>query len=119
MQRVIIFALTTLATALGLDVTDPTLWFGETAALAVVVVAVVAGIRKGLHLDGVAVVIASVVIGGALGGIGFAAGLFEASATLVSAIAFGLGAGWLGSGGVDALRSLFPKAKAEDRKSVV
>ena len=111
MQRLLVFALTALATALGLDATDPTLWFGETAALAVVVAAVIAAIRKGISLDGIAVVIASVAVGGALGGVGFAAGLFAAGSTLVQAVAFGLGAGWLASGGVDLLRSLLPKAQ--------
>lgn len=81
--------LTTLATALGLEVTDPA-----------------------LKLDGVAIDIASVAVGGALEGIGFATGLAEASTTLISAVTFGLGAGWLGSGGVDALRSLFPRARS-------
>ncbi len=112
MQRLILLALTTIATALGLEVTDPALWFGETAVLAGVVVAVIAVIRKGLNLDGLAVIIASMAVGGGLGGIGWAAGLFEASTTLVSALVFGFTAGFLGSGGVDAIRGLFPKASA-------
>lgn len=112
MQRLIIFALTTLATALGLEVTDPNLWFQETAVLAAVVVATVAFLRKQVALDGIAAVLASMSVGAALGGIGWAAGLFEASVTLVSALVFGLGAGWLGSGGVDAVRSVLnPKAQ--------
>lgn len=112
MQRVIVFILSALATALGLPASDPTTWFGETAALAVVVAAVIAAIRKALNLDGIAVVIASVIAGGGLGGIGFAGGLFAADTSLVQAIAFGLGAGWLASGGVDLIRSLLPKASA-------
>lgn len=111
MQRLLVFALTALATALGLDATDPTLWFGEAAALALVVGAVIAYLRQQVALDGIAVVIASVVVGGALGGVGYAAGLFAAGSTLVQAVAFGLGAGWLASGGVDLLRSLLPKAR--------
>lgn len=106
MQRLIIFALTALATALGVDATDPTLWFGETAALAVVVAAVIAYLRTAINLDGIRVVIVSVIVGAALGAAGFAAGLFAAGSTLVQAVAFGLGAGWLASGGVDFLRSV-------------
>lgn len=109
MARVIIFALTTIAAALGLDNADPSTWFGETAILAGVVGAVIAFIRPGLKLDGIAVVIASVIVGGGLGGIGFAAGLFAAGASLVEAIGFGLAAGWLASGGIDFFRSLIPK----------
>lgn len=110
MQRLIIFALTAVATALGLDATDPTLWFGETAILAGVVAAVIAYLRTAIKaLDGVAVIVVSVLVGGALGGLGFAADLFATGSTLVQAVAFGLGAGWLASGGVDLLRSLLPK----------
>lgn len=110
MQRIIIFALTTLAAALGLENADPTTWFGETAVLAVVVGATIAGIRKAINLDGIAVVIASVAVGGGFGGIGYAAGLFAQTATLVEAVGFGLAAGWLASGAVDLARAALSRA---------
>lgn len=113
MQRIIIFALSAIATALGVEITDPAEWFGSTAVLAVIVGAVIAYLRTAVKtLDGVAVVIVSVLTGGILSGLGFAGGLHAADTTLVQAVAFGLGAGWLASGGVDLFRSIFPKSPA-------
>jgi len=109
MQRLIVFALSALATLIGASNTDPASWFGETAVLAGIVVAAVAFLRKTVTLDGIWVVVASVAIGAGLAGAGFAAGLFAAGATLVEALSFGVAAGWFASGGVDAVRGLLGK----------
>lgn len=106
MSRLIVFALSALATLIGASNTDPSTWFGETAVLAAVVAAAIAFLRKTVTLEGITVVIASVVVGAGLAGAGFAAGLFAAGATLVEALSFGVAAGWLASGGVDALRGI-------------
>ena len=112
MNRLIVFALSALASLVGAANTDPSTWFGETAALAVVVAATIAFLRKSVTLEGVVVVIASVAVGAGLAAAGFAAGLFAAGATLLEALSFGVAAGWLASGGVDALRSVLGKAPA-------
>lgn len=112
MQRLIVFALSALATLIGASNTDPASWFGETAVLAGVVGLTVAFLRKSLSIDGIVVVITSLVVGVGLAGAGFAAGLFAAGATLVEALSFGLAAGWLASGGVDFLRGVLGKRTA-------
>jgi hypothetical protein len=78
-------------------------WFASQASLAVVVAALVALIRKHLWkgLDGVAVVGVSVALGIALAYLGHRLGYLGADW-----FTFGLVAGLLASGGVDAIRSI-------------
>jgi|GEM_PF-6234215 len=78
-------------------------WFASQASLAAVVAALVALIRKHLWkgLDGVAVVGVSVALGIALAYLGHRLGYLGADW-----FAFGLTAGLLASGGVDAIRSV-------------
>lgn len=109
MSRLIVFALSALASLVGAANTDPASWFGETAVLAGIVAAGVAFLRKTLTIDGIWVVITSVAVGAGLAGAGFAAGLFAAGATLVQALSFGVAAGWFASGGVDFLKGVLGK----------
>jgi hypothetical protein len=83
--------------------TDISQWFASTAALAAVVAALVALVRKHLWktLDGLPVVAVSVVLGGVLGYVGHLLGYLGRDWLL-----FGLSAGFMASGGVDLLKSL-------------
>ena len=83
--------------------TDISQWFTSTAALAVVVAALVALIRKHVwkQLDGLPVVAVSVALGVALGFLGKSLGYLGGDWLL-----FGLSAGFMASGGVDLLKSL-------------
>ena len=83
--------------------TDISQWFSTTAALAAVVAALVALIRKHVWktLDGLLVVAVSIVLGVALGFLGKSLGYLGGDWLL-----FGLSAGFMASGGVDLLRSL-------------
>ena len=83
--------------------TDISQWFASSAALAAVVAALVALIRKHLwkKLDGLPVVAVSVVLGVVLGYVGKLLGYLGSDWLL-----FGLSAGFMASGGVDLLKSL-------------
>lgn len=107
MTRIIPLILGVIAAVIGVDASEPNLWFAETAALAGVTAAAVAYLRQHVlkTLDGIAVVITSVGVGGLLGAAGHLAGFL--TGTLPEALAFGVAAGWLASGGVDALRAVF------------
>jgi len=82
---------------------DISQWFANTAALAAVVAALVALIRKHVwkKLDGLPVVAVSVVLGVVLGYVGKLLGYLGSDWLL-----FGLSAGFMASGGVDLLKSL-------------
>ena len=83
--------------------TDISQWFASSAALAAVVAALVALIRKHLwkKLDGLPVVAVSIALGVVLGFLGKSLGYLGGNWLL-----FGLSAGFMASGGVDLLRSL-------------
>lgn len=91
---------------------DIAAWFADTAALAAVVVAAVAFLRAHLlkSLSGVAVIITSLIVGGILGAIGSALGYVEGGVT--SGLMFGVTAGFLASGGWDAIGGLLGKSRA-------
>lgn len=111
MQRLILFILSGIATILGLPA--PTDWFGNTAALAGIVIAVVAGLRKALPaVEGVMGTVLAVIVGGVLGALGWAGGLAADASGLWQAVMFGVGAGWIASGGWDALSALLGKLRA-------
>ena len=105
MWKSVIFAVVAGSLALAQDSipTDISQWFANTAALAAVVAALVALIRKHLWkgLDGLLVVAVSIVLGGALGYLGKSLGYLGGDWLL-----FGLSAGFMASGGVDLLKSL-------------
>lgn len=86
--------------------TDLSQWFASTAALAAVVAALVAFLRKHVFkaLDGLAVVAVSIALGGILGYVGKLAG-YLGSDWLI----FGLSAGLMASGGIDLLREIAGK----------
>lgn len=91
---------------------DIAAWFANTAALAGVVAAAVALLRKHVFkaLDGLGVILASIVVGAVLGLVGQLLGYVEGGA--ISGLAFGATAGLLASGGVDALRGVLSKSRA-------
>lgn len=91
---------------------DPGAWFASTAALAVVIAAIVAFLKAHLltSLDGLGTVLASLVVGVLLGLLGHALGYLTDG--LVPAIGFGGSAGLLASGGWDALKGLLGKRQA-------
>jgi len=82
---------------------DVSQWFVNTAALAAVVASLVAFLRKHVlkSLDGLPVVAASVVLGGALGYIGKLLGYLDRDWLL-----FGLSAGLIASSGIDLMKSM-------------
>lgn len=84
-------------------------WFGSTAALSAIVVAVVAFLKshvlKSLH--DLATVAVSLAVGVALGVVGHLAGYLTGG--LFSAVTFGLSAGFLASGGFDAITALLKR----------
>lgn len=87
-------------------------WFTDTAALAAVVVAVVAFLKTNLlkNLTGMATIIASLVAGAVLGAIGSALGYVEGG--IPAGLLFGVTAGFLASGGWDAIGGLLGKRRA-------
>lgn len=107
MARLIPLVLGALGALIGVDSTDPSVWFVDAATLAVIVAAVVAYLRQHVlkNLDGIAVVFAAIATGGVFGVIGNLAGFLSGS--LPESLAFGVCAGWLASGGIDALRAVF------------
>lgn len=107
MQRIIPLLLGFLGALIGVDATEPAAWFVEVATLAAVTAAAVAYLRQHVlkTLDGIAVVFVSIATGAALGAAGNLAGLMAGS--IAEALAFGVSAGWLASGGIDALRAVF------------
>lgn len=102
-----VFALALCGLALAQDSgsipTDISQWFASTAALAAVVAALVALLRKHVlkTLDGLAVVAVSILLGGVLGYVGKLLGYLGADWLI-----FGLSAGVMASGGVDLLRGI-------------
>jgi hypothetical protein len=105
MWKFLVFAVVAGNLALSQDSipTDISQWFSTTAALAAVVAALVALVRKHIWkgLDGLPVVAASVVLGGVLGYVGKLLGYLGGDWLL-----FGLSAGFMASGGIDLLKSL-------------
>lgn len=97
------------ATAQGFDIGA---WFVDAASLAVVVVTVVAFLREHVlrGLTGVAVVIVSLGTGAGLGVVGALLGYVEGG--VVAGLLFGVSAGFIASGGVDALTGILSKRKA-------
>lgn len=92
--------------AAGTPSPDIAAWFASTAALAAIVAAAVALVRKHVlkTLDGVGVIVASIVIGAALGLVGQLLGYVEGGT--FAGLAFGAAAGLTASGGMDALRAV-------------
>ena len=105
MWKSVIFAVAVGSLALAQDSipTDISQWFTSTAALAVVVAALVALVRKHIwkQLDGLPVVAVSIALGVVLGFLGKSLGYLGGDWLL-----FGLSAGFMASGGVDLLKSL-------------
>lgn len=87
-------------------------WFASTTALAGIVVAVVAFLKKRVFVgaDGLVVVIISLATGAVLGIVGNLLGYVEGS--IVAAIGFGVSAGLLASGGWDAVTGALSKSRA-------
>lgn len=115
LPRLITFALAALASILGLDTElhDPALWFASEGALAVVVVAAVAFIRKGSDIQGFAAILLSMAVGAGLGIAGYFGALFTAGTTFMQALLFGIGAAGGASALFDAIRAvLAPKSPA-------
>lgn len=86
-------------------------WFVDAASLAVVVVAVVAFLREHVlkNLAGIAVVIVSLGVGAGLGAVGALLGYVEGG--IAAGLMFGVSAGFIASGGVDALTGILGKRK--------
>lgn len=84
-------------------------WFVDTAALAGVVVVVVAFVKEHVlkNLHDLATVAVSLVVGVALGAVGGHFGYVDGG--LTAGAAFGLAAGFLASGGWDAVKGLLGK----------
>lgn len=91
---------------------DIAAWFASTAALAVVVAAVVAFLREHLlkNLAGIGVVLASVAVGAVFGFVGQLLNYVEGGT--IAGLAFGASAGLLASGGWDAVTGLLGKRSA-------
>ena len=89
--------------------TDIAAWFASSAALAAVIVALVAFVKKNLipTLTGIATVFVSLGLGAAAGLIGHFAGYLTDGIT--PALMFGVSAGFLASGGWDAIAGLMGK----------
>jgi len=89
-------------------------WFASTAALAALVAALVAFLKKHVltGLDGLATVLASLAVGGLLGLVGHWVGFLTDG--LMPALGFGVSAGLLASGGWDAITGLLGKRKAAE-----
>ncbi|MFA5567619.1 MAG: hypothetical protein WC972_03125 [Trueperaceae bacterium] len=87
-------------------------WFASTAALATIVVAAVAFLKRHVlkTLDGLATVLASLAVGGLLGLVGHWVGFLTDG--LMPALGFGVSAGLIASGGWDAITGLLGKRKA-------
>jgi len=84
-------------------------WFKDTAALAGVIVIVVAFVKEHVltNLHDWMTVLASLVVGAALGAIGSVLGYVDGG--LAAGAAFGVAAGFLASGGWDAVKGLLGK----------
>ena len=84
-------------------------WFVDTAALAAVVVMIVAFVKEHVlkNLHDLATVAASLVVGVALGAAGGHFGYVEGG--IPAGAAFGLAAGFIASGGWDAVKGLLGK----------
>lgn len=91
--------------------TDIASWFASTAALAAVIVSVVAFLKRNVlkELHDLATVAVSLGLGGVAGVLGHYLGYLEGG--LATAVPFGLAAGFLASGGWDALRGLATAGK--------
>lgn len=103
MHKLIPLVLALIANVLGLpdDLRDPTAWIGSTAALGAVVWATVTFLRAQVikNLDGPAVLLVSLVVGGVYGVL-LGAGSDGLGDTVVEWLAFGLGGG-LAAIGID------------------
>jgi len=105
-MRTIVAVTAVLGVALAQEGSIPTdirQWFASTASLAAVVAALVALVRKHIlrTLDGLAVVVLSLVLGVGLAYVGKLMGYLGGDWLL-----FGLSAGLMASGGLDLLRSV-------------
>jgi len=105
-MRTIVAVTAVLGVALAQEGSIPTdirQWFASTASLAAVVAALVALVRKHIlrTLDGLAVVVLSLVLGVGLAYVGILMGYLGGDWLL-----FGLSAGLMASGGLDLLRSV-------------
>ena len=105
-MRTIVAVTAVLGVALAQEGSIPTdirQWFASTASLAAVVAALVALVRKHIlrTLDGLAVVVLSLVLGVGLAYVGKLMGYLGGDWLL-----FGLSAGLMASGGLDILRSV-------------
>lgn len=91
---------------------DIAAWFASTAALAAVVVTVVAFLKTHLlkNLHDLATVAASLIVGVALGLAGSLMGYIEGG--VAAGASFGAAAGFLASGGWDAISGLLGKRRA-------
>lgn len=104
--------------ALAQDTTTPTFdfaaAFANTAALAALVASLVAFIKRHVlkSLDGLATVLASLVVGGALGFLGHTVGYLTDG--LMPALGFGVSAGLIAAGGWDVVSGLLGKRKAPE-----
>lgn len=84
-------------------------YFADTAALSAVVIAIVAFLKEHLlkSLDGVYTIVTSLVVGGVAGMAGSWFGYVDGGT--VSGLAFGMSAGFLASGGWDAVKTMLGK----------
>ena len=84
-------------------------YFADTAALSVAIIAIVAFLKEHIltSLEGAYTIIASLVIGAALGIAGNFLGYVEGG--IVMGAVFGVSAGFIASGGWDALQALLGK----------
>ena len=89
-------------------------YFGSTAALAAVVVAIVAFLKEHVlkNLHDLLTVGVSLAVGAALGAAGSLLGYVEGGVT--AGLAFGVAAGFLASGGWDAVRGLLAGKSSGD-----
>lgn len=90
---------------------DPATWFASTAALAGVIVAAVAFIKRNIlqSLSGIGTIVFSFALGIAVSVAATFTGYFDA--TLLEAVSFGAGAALLASGGWDAVVTALGKSR--------
>lgn len=118
MRKVVLFVPFLLGFAFAQEVApvapDVAAWFASTTALAGIVVAAVAFLKRHVlkTLDGLATVLASLAVGGLLGLIGHWVGFLTDG--LMPALGFGVSAGLIASGGWDAITGLLGKRKAAE-----
>lgn len=88
--------------------------FASTAALAALIASLVAFLKAHVlkQLDGLATVLASLIVGGLLGLVGHWAGFLTDG--LMPALGFGVSAGFLAAGGYDVIAGLLGKRRAAE-----